>query len=228
VDFVPIAARYVPRSRLDPAVVNGGENALARSFLPPRLVDDVGRLAPEKRLMLAVLEAAVSDFQKYATASTGRGRRLFADADAWLESAAADQPLDFENICDALGFDASFIRKGLRRWRAARLREPTPSRAMLRFPFRRINRATRATSGTPRAAGGVAGRHGSREKASLRRVPGTKGQAASDERRLGSMALAMRVTAGDRRTMSGRCIPCRRAPRRAAIRSGAESRLPGR
>ena len=79
---------------------------------------------PERRLMLAVLEGAVSDFQKYATAVSGRGRRLFADAEAWLASTATERPLDFENICQNLGLDPSFIRAGLRRWCRARRREP--------------------------------------------------------------------------------------------------------
>jgi hypothetical protein len=73
--------------------------------------------------MLAVLDAAVSDFQRYATAWSGRGRRLFAEADGWVRSDATDQPFDFENICQTLGFDSSFIRAGLRRWRIARLQE---------------------------------------------------------------------------------------------------------
>ena len=74
--------------------------------------------------MLAVLEGAVSDFQKYATASGGRGRRLFAEAEAWLASTSTDAPLDFESICQGLGLDPSFIRAGLQRWCSTRRREP--------------------------------------------------------------------------------------------------------
>ena len=89
--------------------------------------------------MLAVLEGAVSDFQKYATASSGRGRRLFADADAWLRGAVADRPLDFESVCHALALDPEFIRAGLRRWCVARRGEAGPSRRFLHFPFRRAS-----------------------------------------------------------------------------------------
>ena len=120
-----------------------------RSFLPPGSVEHVPCLQAEKRLMLAVLEAAVSDFQKYATASSGRGRRLFADAEAWFAWPASDEALDFESICHALDFDPAFIRDGLRRWRTARCREPGPSRAVLRFPFRRVSRTARATLRDP-------------------------------------------------------------------------------
>src|SRR6266481_785500 len=44
------------------------------SILPPGFLDGVGALhQPEKRLIAAVLEGAVGDFQKYATAFNGRG-----------------------------------------------------------------------------------------------------------------------------------------------------------
>ena len=82
--------------------------------------------------MLAVLEGAVSDFQKYATAVSGPGRRLFAEAEAWLASTTTDRPLDFESICHSLELDPSFIRAGLRRWCNARRREPGPPTTMLR------------------------------------------------------------------------------------------------
>jgi hypothetical protein len=86
----------------------------------PRIFDDVTVSQPEKRLLLALLEGAVSDFQKYATASTGRGRRLFADVSAWFGSTSHERFLDFESICDGLGLDPSFLRRGLHRWRAGR------------------------------------------------------------------------------------------------------------
>jgi hypothetical protein len=108
-------------------------------IVPPDFLDGIATsLQPEKRLMLALLEGAVSDFQKYATALGGRGRRLFTEASAWLES-TTEQPLDFESICQALALDPSFIRAGLRRWCIARRREPSPSKTVLHFPFRRMS-----------------------------------------------------------------------------------------
>jgi hypothetical protein len=113
--------------------------------------------------MLAVLEGAVSDFQKYATASGGRARRLFADAEAWFAADAADQPFDFENVCQALGLDPSFIRAGLQRWCTARRREAAASRTVLRFPFRRTSgtRHTIAARSRP-DEGGLRRLHGTR------------------------------------------------------------------
>ena len=79
-------------------------------------------IRPEQRLMLAVLQGAISDFQAYASASTARGKRFFMEADAWLRS-STDRPFAFENICQATGLDPSFIRAGLRRWYVARRRK---------------------------------------------------------------------------------------------------------
>jgi hypothetical protein len=128
------------------------------SMVSSEFLDGIGvRLQPEKRLMLAVLEDAVSDFQKYATATSGRGRRLFVEADAWFRSSAADQPLTFEVICQALALDPSFIRAGLRRWYMARKSEPLSSRTMIHFPFRRASGghhtiSVAATNGNARPA----------------------------------------------------------------------------
>jgi hypothetical protein len=70
-------------------------------------------LEPVRRIMLAVLERAVNDFQSYAAVPTGRGRRLLAEVDGWFSS-SADGPLDFETICRANGLDPDFFRDGLR------------------------------------------------------------------------------------------------------------------
>lgn len=110
------------------------------SVLPPGFFNVAEALLPERRLMLAVLEAAVSDVQKYATAPSGRGKRLFAEAEAWFGSTATGRPLDFEYICQALGLDPSFIRAGLQRWCMARRRDPSPSRSVVHSAaFRRTS-----------------------------------------------------------------------------------------
>ena len=119
---------------------NGRVTPRLGSLVSPSFVGDVAALSqPEKRLMVAVLEGAVSDFQKYATALSGRGRRLFIEADAWFESTATDRLIDFESICQAVGIEPTFIREGLRRWCIARRLEPRPSRTMLHLPFRRVS-----------------------------------------------------------------------------------------
>src|SRR5262249_10490869 len=133
--MAPHGARVLlPRCTSMDTVESAANRSSSGSFLPPALRHGVGtRLQPEQRLMLAILEAAVDDFQKYARASTGRGRRLFADAERWFASAAVDEPLTFESICDALDLDPACIRGGLRRWRRVRRQQ------LLRVSVHRVN-----------------------------------------------------------------------------------------
>ena len=68
------------------------------TLLPSQYFDRIRRRASfdgERRLMVAVLE----------------------DADAWIESDDKSWIFSFENICDVLGIDATYLRKGLRRWK---------------------------------------------------------------------------------------------------------------
>ena len=76
-----------------------------------------GGLVRERRLMLAVLEDAVECYQKYALARDPRGRLLFDDACDWIESGERDWPFSYENICEVLGLNPEYIRRGLSKWR---------------------------------------------------------------------------------------------------------------
>jgi hypothetical protein len=93
----------------------------------------------EKRLMLAVLEEAVGTFQRHVGAKTRHGQRVFREAEEWLWSGDSAWPFAFENICHALEIEPAFLRRGLERWKAARLKETNGSARVYRFPFRRVN-----------------------------------------------------------------------------------------
>jgi hypothetical protein len=69
----------------------------------------------ERRLMLAVLEDAVSCYHRFALARDERGRHEFAEARAWIESTDRDWPFSYENVCDVLGIDPAYVRDGLNR-----------------------------------------------------------------------------------------------------------------
>ena len=56
----------------------------------------------EEKLMLAVLESAVEDFQKYVLARKPRGKKLFQEAEEWFLERNSDELFSFENICDTL------------------------------------------------------------------------------------------------------------------------------
>ena len=75
----------------------------------------------EERLMLAVLESAVEDFQKYVLARKPSGKKLFQQAEEWFLEKDSDELYSFENICDTLGLHPDPIRKGLLVWKEAKL-----------------------------------------------------------------------------------------------------------
>ena len=76
----------------------------------------------EERLMLAVLESAVEDFQKYVLARKPRGKQLFQHAEDWFLEKDSEELFSFENICETLGLHPDHIRKGLMVWKEARLK----------------------------------------------------------------------------------------------------------
>ena len=70
-------------------------------------------LEPELELMLAVLADAVECYWKYHTSRDGIGMRLFDDAREWIFDDDERDPFSFRNVCAALGFDPSYIRRGI-------------------------------------------------------------------------------------------------------------------
>ena len=82
-------------------------------------------LEPEKRLMLAMLEDAVNCFQVYATARSGRGKKLFNEAEEWIMMKHDDWIFSFVSVCEMLGFNPEYVRQGLRRWKEKTLANHT-------------------------------------------------------------------------------------------------------
>ena len=72
----------------------------------------------ERRLMLAVLEDAIDCFQKYAHTNDARGKVLFDESWDWIMSDDTRWLFSFENICQIVDMNPSYIRRGLRSWRA--------------------------------------------------------------------------------------------------------------
>lgn len=75
----------------------------------------------EHRLMMAVLDEAISCFQKHLLARDKRGRQLFREAEEWIMSEDTDQLFSFENLCHMVGLDSAYLQRGLRRWREREL-----------------------------------------------------------------------------------------------------------
>ncbi len=81
-------------------------------------------LEPEQELMLAVLEEAVSCFQKYFAARDEIGTRLFCEVEEWiLLPGKSGWFFSFDNICETLDLNPGYIREGLLHWRYHRLSE---------------------------------------------------------------------------------------------------------
>src|SRR5512132_1336257 len=66
----------------------------------------------EERLMLAVLESAVEDFQKYVLARNPGGKQRFQEAEEWFLDKDSEALYSFENICETLGLHPDPIRRG--------------------------------------------------------------------------------------------------------------------
>jgi len=97
------------------------------TVLPAEYIEAVCMKAPleaEQRLMLAVLEDAVTCFQKHFAARDKIGTSLFHEAEEWIfRQGKCDWLFSFDNICETLDLNPDYIREGLLHWRYHRLRE---------------------------------------------------------------------------------------------------------
>jgi hypothetical protein len=104
------------------------EKAMAL-FQPDILIDSQFRstyrrrfhLDPERVLMLAVLQDAVVCFQENVFATCKRKRTMHVEAEEWILDDNRTYLFSFENVCEALGYDAGYMREGLLRWKRAAL-----------------------------------------------------------------------------------------------------------
>ena len=76
-----------------------------------------GYLQPEKRLMFAVLQDAVECFQNQKFEQRNKATSQFMDTEEWIFRDDHDWPFSFFNICEAVGMDPDYLRKGLLHWK---------------------------------------------------------------------------------------------------------------
>lgn len=107
---------------------------------------DDSSIRPVKRLMLAVLEDALRSFQNNATATAGPRRRLFVEAEEWLCGGGGEGPFSFETVCETLGIEPEFLRKGLLEWRSQQLAGGARRRLARRSPVVRSGRISAPSS----------------------------------------------------------------------------------
>ena len=130
------------------------------TLLPDQYLDTFRRklhLEPEKKLMLAVLEDAIACYQKYLFARDAKGKALFQEAKEWVEETGGGNVFAFDSVCETLGLNPDYLRRGLVDWKKAALAQraqakiyqltPAPqkqrrSAAVSRRAARRLRRAT--------------------------------------------------------------------------------------
>ena len=78
----------------------------------------------EERLLYAMLENAIEDYQKYVSATDKKGKELFQQAEEWFFATDSGSDFSFENLCDYLSLNACYVRKGLLRWKAEKQCHP--------------------------------------------------------------------------------------------------------
>ena len=91
---------------------------------------------PEKMLMFAILVDAISRFHTFSSANGTHRTREFAEVKNWLLNNRQDWPFSYRNVCEALGLDPDYLRRGLLR----RISMPRPSihrRETNRLPLRK-------------------------------------------------------------------------------------------
>jgi hypothetical protein len=85
-------------------------------------------LEPEKRLMLAILEDAINCFQDNLFSQRGKNKRLFDETEEWISSPGGDWIFSFDNVCESLGFNPEYARRGLLQWKDKNRQKRSPSR----------------------------------------------------------------------------------------------------
>jgi hypothetical protein len=74
-------------------------------------------ISPERKLMTAVLEEALIDYQRGSSAHDNKGKKRFAEAEAWILETDAEWIFSFVNCCEVLGIAPDYLRQGLLHWK---------------------------------------------------------------------------------------------------------------
>jgi hypothetical protein len=93
------------------------------TLLPEQFFTLLGRkpLQGEKRLLLAMLEDAVHCFQMHILAKKPHERRLFQEAEDWIDSQDLQWFFSFDNICEVLSIHPGRLRAALKIWKEEQL-----------------------------------------------------------------------------------------------------------
>ena len=99
-------------------VIDPADDGILEKLSKPAIRDG------EKALMLAILENAIEDYQKYVLATDKKRKGLFDAAEHWILETDSSSFFSFNNICEHLELDPDYIRKGFVRWKEAKRSQP--------------------------------------------------------------------------------------------------------
>jgi len=77
-------------------------------------------LEPEKALLIALLEDAIDNYRKLTATRDRQGKEQFREAEAWIMARDDKWIFGFDSVCELLGLDPDYIRRGLREHGAKR------------------------------------------------------------------------------------------------------------
>lgn len=128
------------------------QNDLAKLFEPDILAEsrffqahsNRDAAEPERALLFAVLSEAIETFRKFAFSKSARGQVLFRQAAEWLWDKDPDYFFSCENICEVIGLDPCYLRRGLLQW-AEKTKESTRNCEVDKLSFARISRTRHRT-----------------------------------------------------------------------------------
>jgi hypothetical protein len=89
-----------------------GDNSDAQQFLDTFRRSEY--FEPETALIAAILEDAIHDYRKYCCARDAAGKERFREAEEWLMREGNGWIFSFNNVCEFLGLDPEYVRRGLR------------------------------------------------------------------------------------------------------------------
>jgi hypothetical protein len=99
---------------------------------------------PERALLFAVLSEAIETFRKFAFSKSARGQSLFRQAEAWLWDKDPDYFFSCKNICELMGLDPCYLRRGLLQW-AQENKASSGEREANKLAFSKIGRTQHRT-----------------------------------------------------------------------------------
>jgi hypothetical protein len=70
-------------------------------------------LEPEKALLVALLEDAIHTYRKYRATRDRVGKERFREAKDWIMGRGNDWIFSFNNVCELLGLNPDYVRRGV-------------------------------------------------------------------------------------------------------------------